>query len=122
MLNRPAIYDSKYHTSMDDLRDYLYSHIMDAFLKYANAIGVLENDRIYRRAEPHGEPMLGRHGLYGNVGGTNQDEYTMYKLIAHHCNTYSLAEMAWVTNEPFFELVRAAKKMERVGIIQCVSH
>lgn len=120
MLNRPAIYDSKYHTSMDDMRDYHYSHIMEAFLKHANAIGVLENDRRYQRKEPRGEPRLGRFGLYGNVGGNNQDEYTTYKLIAHHCNTYSLAEMAWVTGKPFPAILRAAKKMERAGIIKCV--
>ena len=59
----------QYHTSLDNLNFVNGQQIMETLLLYMEIIDVIEARRIFVRIEPHGEPMLSRHGLYEIFGG-----------------------------------------------------
>ena len=61
---------TNYHTSLDDL-DFISAEALVQTLKlYLLAIEKLEQDRTYRSLASHGEPMLGKRGLYPKIGGS----------------------------------------------------
>lgn len=59
----------QYHTSLDNLNFVNGEQIMETLLLYMEIIDAIEARRIFVRTEPHGEPMLSRHGLYEIFGG-----------------------------------------------------
>ena len=59
----------EYHTSADDLslvRPDALARSLDVLLRI---VDVLEKDRVWINRSPHGEPQLGRRGLYRAMGG-----------------------------------------------------
>ncbi|MFH2104559.1 MAG: DUF4910 domain-containing protein [Chloroflexota bacterium] len=59
-----------YHTSLDNLEFISADALVQTFKLYLLAIEKLEQDRTYCSRIPHGEPMLGKRGLYPNIGGS----------------------------------------------------
>lgn len=64
-------YDA-YHTSKDDLNFISADDLLKTMRLYWRAVQNLEANRVYRRTEPHCEYQLGKHGLYPDTGGTQQ--------------------------------------------------
>lgn len=60
----------QYHTSLDDLNFVNGEQIAETFDLYVQVIDEIEKLKIYERVEPHGEPMLSKHGLYEIFGGS----------------------------------------------------
>ncbi|MBI5523532.1 MAG: DUF4910 domain-containing protein [Desulfarculus sp.] len=58
-----------YHTSLDDLSFVKAGQIMQTLEVYLRAVDILERDEVLVSANPHGEPQLGRRGLYPQLGG-----------------------------------------------------
>jgi aminopeptidase-like protein len=58
-----------YHTSLDDLSFISAANLIESLVLYLGAIENLELDQVYRSLNPHGEPMLGKRGLYPQTGG-----------------------------------------------------
>jgi aminopeptidase-like protein len=58
-----------YHTSLDDLDFIRAGNLIETLRLYLASIETLELDLTYRSLNPHGEPMLGRRGLYPQTGG-----------------------------------------------------
>jgi aminopeptidase-like protein len=58
-----------YHTSLDDLDFISAGDLIETLKLYLSSIETLELDLTYRSLNPHGEPMLGRRGLYPQTGG-----------------------------------------------------
>lgn len=58
-----------YHTSLDDLDFISAGNLIDTLKLYLLSIENLELDLTYRSLNPHGEPMLGKRGLYPPTGG-----------------------------------------------------
>jgi len=54
----------EYHTSADDLELLRPESLADSLDKCLSIMHVLEHDRRYQNTCPHGEPQLGRRGLY----------------------------------------------------------
>ena len=59
----------EYHTSADNLQFVRAECLAEAFSLFATVINVLENNHTYLTTNPHGEPQLGRRGLYRAIGG-----------------------------------------------------
>lgn len=64
-----SAYDN-YHTSLDNLDFISASNLVETLKLYWLTIEKLEQNRIYRSLNPIGEPMLGKRGLYPQVGGS----------------------------------------------------
>ena len=60
----------EYHTSADNLDFIAPDHLALSYRLIAETLDVVENDAVYCSTMPKCEPQLGRHGLYGMVGGT----------------------------------------------------
>ena len=59
----------EYHTSADDLDFVKDEELLDAYAALIRIVEVLENDAAYLNLSPHGEPQLGKRGLYPTTGG-----------------------------------------------------
>jgi len=59
----------EYHTDADDLEFVRPEHLERSLAVYRAVVDELENREIYLNLAPHGEPMLGKHGLYRSIGG-----------------------------------------------------
>jgi len=59
----------EYHTSADDLDFVQPDSLEDSLDACLSAVDVLEGNRVYVNLSPHGEPKLGRRGLYDSIGG-----------------------------------------------------
>jgi aminopeptidase-like protein len=59
-----------YHTSLDNLEFISASNLVETLKLYWLTIEKLEQNRIYRSLNPIGEPMLGKRGLYPQIGGS----------------------------------------------------
>ena len=66
---------SQYHTSADNLDFVKADKLGDSLAKYLEIVDILENNRTYLSKNPKCEPQLGKRGLYGSFGGT-QDKKT----------------------------------------------
>jgi len=64
-----SAYDN-YHTSLDNLEFISASNLVETLKLYWLTLEKLEQNRIYRSLNPIGEPMLGKRGLYPQVGGS----------------------------------------------------
>jgi aminopeptidase-like protein len=59
----------EYHSSLDNLDFVTSNQLLETFGVYVDIINRIENLRFYRNTEPHGEPLLSKHGLYPKLGG-----------------------------------------------------
>ena len=59
----------EYHTSGDDLSLIRPESLAGSLETYLRVMATLEGNRTYRNVNPHGEPQLGRRGLYATIGG-----------------------------------------------------
>ncbi len=62
----------QYHTSADDLDFISSQRLAESVSLYLDVIDVVEANRCYRNLAPHGEPQLGRRGLYRSLGGDDR--------------------------------------------------
>jgi aminopeptidase-like protein len=65
----------EYHTSADNLEFVKPEYLADSLEKYLAVVDILENNQTYLNTNPKCEPQLGKRGLYGTFGGT-QDKKT----------------------------------------------
>ena len=59
-----------YHTSLDDLTFVQPESLVETLQLYLRTIAMLEADRVCRSTIPQSEPMLGKRGLYPQMGGS----------------------------------------------------
>ena len=135
-----------YHTSLDDL-DFVSAANLTATLGlYRMAIEMLEQDRPYRSLNPHGEPMLGKRGLYPKVGGSIKqqaaapagehagrayqvsperilygNELDAIRWLLFHADGWTgLLEIAERTGLPVRQLHEVAQKLVEGGLLEAV--
>ena len=64
----------QYHTSADDLTLIGGAELADSLDALAEILDVLEGNVVLERVDPHGEPQLGRRGLYETIGAGLPEE------------------------------------------------
>jgi aminopeptidase-like protein len=100
---------AEYHTSGDNLGFISRDRLLESYRVCRDIIHVLEGDRVYSNLAPHGEPQLGKRGLYRAMGGTNipNMQFAMLWVLNLSDGTNSLLDIA-IRAGMTFRAVRAA--------------
>jgi aminopeptidase-like protein len=111
----------EYHTSADDLDFVSVEQIEDALAAIEATLDILEQDAHYLNLSPHGEPQLGKRGLYSDISGhpdrRRKEESLLWTL--NYCDgQHSILEIAEKAGRPFAELLAAASKLEAAGLLE----
>jgi aminopeptidase-like protein len=97
----------QYHSSADDLTLVRPEALAASYRTALEIVDVVESNRRYRNLSPHGEPQLGRRGLYQSVpDGTNPEAAYLW-LLSLSDGSADLLTIAERSGLPF-EAVRAA--------------
>jgi aminopeptidase-like protein len=109
----------EYHTSADDLDFVTPDQLVGSLRALLEIVDVLENDRVLRNTSPHGEPQLGKRGLYPTVGGRSADDEVMAMLwtLAYADGSTSLLEISEISGMPFADVRDAAAKLSVPGLL-----
>jgi aminopeptidase-like protein len=114
----------EYHTSADDLGFVTADALADSLDCCLAAVDVLERDATYRNLSPHGEPQLGRRGLYGALGGSadkRTDELALLWVLNLSDGDYSLLAIAERSGLPFRTVARAADLLAKHELLERLS-
>ena len=133
-----------YHTSLDNLDFVSAANLVESFKLYLLAIEKLEMNNVYESLNPYSEPMLGKRGLYPEVGGSIKQpamdferdhlerEYrittddiiygneldTIRWLMFYSDGSNSLLDIAEKTSLPMRQLLEVASKLVDEGLLK----
>lgn len=114
----------EYHSSADNLDFVRPEHLARSFAALAAIAEVLEEDRVLVSTAPHGEPQLGRRGLYAPIGGTGPaaagrgyGQMALLWVLNLADGRHSLFDMAERAGLPFAEIRAAAAAAEAAGLL-----
>jgi aminopeptidase-like protein len=111
----------EYHTSADDLSFVTPAQLAGSAGVLARVVDVLERDRTFRNTSPHGEPQLGRRGLYRDVGATPVDRASQEMALLWVLNlsdgTASLLDIATRAGLPFAVIADAAQRLREADLL-----
>jgi aminopeptidase-like protein len=109
----------EYHTSLDDLSFVSPARLAESWGVLASLLEVLEGNATYRNLAPHGEPQLGRRGLYAALGGRSIPDLQMAMLWVLNLSdgTHSLLDIARRAQVAFPAVRAAADLLERHGLL-----
>jgi aminopeptidase-like protein len=110
----------EYHTSGDDLRLVRREALAGTYGALLDIVAVLEGDGRYRNLSPKGEPQLGRRGLYGAIGGREEELALLWVLNASD-GSASLLDVAERSGMPFAVIREAADRLLEHGLLEPVS-
>jgi len=94
----------QYHTSADNMDFIAAPFLGDSLGGYLEVVRILEENRKYRNLAPHGEPQLGRRGLYRAIGGhadSSNRQMAMLWLLNLSDGDHSLLDIADRSGLPF---------------------
>jgi aminopeptidase-like protein len=114
----------QYHTSADDLDFVDDDTLLDTVELVLDAVAALDGELRYVNTQPHGEPQLGRRGLYGAVGGavnSKSAEMALLWLLAYSDGEHSLADIARLANLPVDALETAAEALVAAELLKPAS-
>lgn len=104
----------EYHTSADDLNFVRPEALADSFEKAVLVLEVLEHNRVYLNQHPHGEPQLGRRGLYEGLGAGESRrvrEMALLWTLNLSDGDHSLLKIAERAELPFTAIKAAAESL-----------
>lgn len=105
---------AQYHTSADNLDLLSEAQLGVALRRYLEVVHVLENDVAYENLSPHGEPQLGRRGLYRTIGGSDdgrERELALLWVLNLSDGRHSLLDVAERSGMPFGSVAEAAQSL-----------
>lgn len=117
----------QYHTSADDLAFVSGRDLAATLGVYLAVIERLEANRAWRSLNPHGEPMLGRRGLYPALGGaiaqpaaaSDHAELTAMRWVLFFSDgRHDLLAIAEKSGLTLPALARAATKLVANGLLE----
>lgn len=110
----------EYHTSADDLSFVQPESLQDSFDKTSQALLLLEADRTYVNLKPHGEPQLGRRGLFEAVRGGGDPraiEMAMLWVLSLSDGATSILRIAERAKLAFESVCEAATALAEAGLL-----
>lgn len=117
----------EYHTSADNLSFVRPESLADSFAVLTSIIELIEEDRFWRNTHPHGEPQLGRRGLYSKIGGWHTggaehafDQLTLLWVLNQSDGRHSLFDIAERSGKLFANVHAAARALHEVGLLEPV--
>lgn len=111
----------EYHTSADDLDLVQPRHLAQSLACYVDVIDVLEHNRQYVNTAPHGEPQLGRRGLYHALGGDSdaaRKNLAMLWVLNMSDGRHALLDIARRAGMSFATIRDAAAALARAGLLR----
>jgi aminopeptidase-like protein len=109
-----------YHTSADGLERIRPESLAGAVGACLELVDVLESNRPYTNLSPHGEPQLGRRGLYRSAGGavaTPDQERALLWVLNQSDGSSSLLDVARRSSLRYAVVRRAAERLEEAGLL-----
>jgi aminopeptidase-like protein len=110
MRSAPGEYP-EYHTSMDNKSFISFENLQETIDTLYRIVQIWEGNRCFQSMYGHGEPMLGRRGLYEFPGQVT----AMRWVLSRPCNLLQVAEDSGI---PFEDIQRAAEILEKHGLIE----
>ena len=108
----------EYHSSADNLEFVTPEALDGAFRTALELIDLIETNRSYRNLSPHGEPQLGRRGLYQSVpDGTNPEAALLWVLNLSD-GDHDLLGIAERSGIPYSAVRDAAATLESHGLLE----
>lgn len=125
LMRSPSGTFPEYHTSADDLAFVQPAALADSLRLLDRVVGMIEQDRVWRNLSPHGEPQLGRRGLYGKIGGLPSgpagqgglDQMSLLWVLNLADGQHSLLDMAERSGRSFDSLAAAAAALAEAGLL-----
>ena len=110
----------EYHTSADDLGFVRDEELLEAYAALLQVVEVLEHDAAYVNLSPHGEPQLGKRGLYPTTGGKSASDAVMAMLwtLGYSDGRATLLDIADRADLDFAQVCRAAADLARAGLLE----
>lgn len=110
----------EYHTSADDLSLVSAPSLEGALGCCQRIVSYLEADRRWVNTKPHGEPQLGKYGLYGSIGGTSADQQRLALLWMLNLSdgSHSLLDIAERSALDMGLLAEAAERLATAGLLR----
>ncbi|MFQ0812792.1 aminopeptidase [Brucella anthropi] len=111
----------QYHTSADNL-DFIKPDCLEqSFNMVWQTIEIAERNWHPLNTSPKGEPQLGRHGLYGSMGGDRsaaQNAMALLWVLNLADGEHSILDMAARAKLPFAALADAADRLREAGLLK----
>jgi len=110
---------AEYHTSADD-RDFISEERLQGALALCQRIvGDLEANQHWRNLAPHGEPQLGKRGLYGGTGGTAPEpaQLALLWMLSFSDGEHSVLDIAERSGMAVPDLAAAAERLYAAGLL-----
>ena len=110
----------EYHTSADDLEFVRPEYLEDSLDKCLAIVDILENNCTYRNLNPHGEPRLGKRGLYDGFGAAPDQEQAQKAtlwVLNYSDGNHSLLDIAERSGMSFSALHSAALTLTRERLL-----
>jgi aminopeptidase-like protein len=109
----------EYHTSADNLEFILPASLADSLRLCAGIVDVLEGNQRYRNLSPHGEPQLGKRGLYRAIGGApiGDSVSAMLWVLNFSDGKHSLLDIAVRSGMPFSLISDAGDTLYQNGLL-----
>jgi aminopeptidase-like protein len=111
----------EYHTSADDLDLVRPDALGDSLETVLEVCSLLDANGRYVNLNPHGEPQLGRRGLYRQVGGRKEErsgELALLWVLNLSDGVHTLLDVAERSGLPFREIRLAADALVDAGLLQ----
>ena len=113
----------EYHTSADNPGFLRLQSLTDSLELLERLISILENDAIWVRTNPYGEPQLGRRGLYAQQDNHDPshcpgfDQETLLWVLNLADGQHSSFDMAELSGKPFMSVVAASAALAEEGLL-----
>ena len=112
-----------YHTSADGMERISPESLTEAVDTCLELVDVLETNRRCTNLSPHGEPQLGRRGLYRSAGGaveTPDAERALLWVLNQSDGGATLMDIARRSGLRYTVIRRAAERLGEAGLLQPV--
>ncbi|MBS0581160.1 MAG: DUF4910 domain-containing protein [Proteobacteria bacterium] len=112
----------EYHSSADDLDLITPDCLAESLEACRNAVRILEDNGRYLNLAPWGEPRLGKHGLYGSVGGRapGEREHALLWVLNQSDGAHTLLDIAQRSGLSFATVRAAARELEAARLLRPV--
>ncbi len=111
----------QYHTSADDLGFLRSEALGNSLYRYLQVVDALESNRTYRNLNPHGEPQLGKRGLYSKIGGGDEGrrrQLALLWVLNLSDGDHTLLDVAERADLPFDEIRQAADALWEADLLE----
>ncbi|HEY6811309.1 MAG TPA: DUF4910 domain-containing protein [Propionibacteriaceae bacterium] len=110
----------EYHTSADNLDFVRADELAESYAVVLEIVNIIERDQRYRNLSPHGEPQLGKRGLYPTIGGKAASDTVMAMLwtLAYSDGEHSILDIAEVSSLAFSAVNDAATKLTGAQLLE----